>query len=387
MAKRIAILGSTGSIGAQTLNVISKFPDEFKVEVLTANNNFQLLIEQAKKFKPNSVVIANEDFYKQVDDELWNYGIKTYAGEQALEQIVEMGEIDIVLTAMVGFKGLKPTVAAIKAGKPIALANKEPLVVAGEYLTQLAAEKRVPIFPVDSELSAIFQCLTGEFQNKIEKVYLTASGGPFFHWDIQNLSKAKPSEALNHPTYSMGDKISVDSATMMNKGFEAIEAKWLFQLQSNQIEIIVHPQSVVHSMVQFEDGSIKAEMGTPDMEKHILYALSYPDRLPLKGKKFSFLDYPKLTFEKADLEKFPNISLAYRAMEIGGNAACILNASNEVANLAFRQGKIKFSDISRLNEIISTEATQVNKPGLQDYVETDKETRILSGEKLKSFKK
>lgn len=385
MAKRIAILGSTGSVGTQALEVIAQFPEKFQVEVLSANNNFSLLIEQAKKFKPNSVVIANEDLYKQVDDELWSSGIKTYAGEKALEQIVEMGEIDIVLTAMLGFKGLKPTVAAIMAGKPIALANKEPLVVAGAYLMKIASEKRIPILPIDSELSAIFQCLNGEFKNPVEKIYLTASGGPFLKTDQKNLAKVKLTEALNHPTYSMGEKISIDSASMINKGFEAIEAKWLFNLKAEQIEILIHPQSIIHSMVQFEDGNIKAQLGLPNMKNHIAYALSYPDRLTLKVERLNFLDHPGLEFEPLEVEKFPNVALAFQAMKMQGNAACNLNAANEIANLAFREGKIKFTDISLLNEYVLNEAKHMLNPTFDDYFESDKEARKLAEERLMDF--
>lgn len=385
MAKRIAILGSTGSIGTQALEVISQFPEKFQIEVLSANNNSSLLIEQAKKYKPNSVVIANEDLYKQVDDELWSSGIKTYAGEKALEQIVEMGEIDLVLTALLGFKGLKPTAAAIMAGKPIALANKEPLVMAGAFLMKIAAEKRCPILPIDSELSAIFQCLNGEFKNPVEKIYLTASGGPFLKTEPRKLEKVKLNEALKHPTYSMGEKISIDSASMMNKGFEAIEAKWLFDLNAEQIEILIHPQSIVHSMVQFGDGSIKAQMGKPNMKSHIAYALSYPDRLPLKEERLNFLNYPSLDFEPLRMEKFPNVELAFQAMKMKGNAACSLNAANEIANLAFRQGKIKFTDISLLNEYILQKAMYIENPSFDDYFESDQEARNLAVERLKDF--
>ena len=323
MKKGIAILGSTGSIGTQTLEVISEHRSLFSVEVLTANNNCDLLIEQAKKYKPNAVVIVNRDKYDKVNSELSKLGIKVYAGQKSLEQIVESEEINIVLTALVGYSGLTPTINAIKLGKKIALANKETLVVAGDLITKHSKEYNAPIYPVDSEHSAIFQCLVGENNNAIEKIYLTASGGPFRGKKAAELKKITKKQALRHPNWSMGAKITIDSATLMNKGLEVIEAKWLFNLNKEQIDVVVHPQSIIHSAVQFEDGSIKAQLGIPDMKLPIQYALGFPNRLKNNFKRFSFFDYPNLTFEKADEKTFRTLSLAYRAMEKGGNSACI----------------------------------------------------------------
>ena len=380
--KQIAILGSTGSIGTQALEVISEHSNLFEVEVLTANNNSKLLIEQAIKFKPNTVVIANEEKYKEVDEALFKLGIKVFAGQQSLEEVVEAEDIDVVLTALVGYSGLKPTIRAIKAKKTIALANKETLVVAGDLITKLCLENGVKIYPVDSEHSAIFQCLVGETYNPIEKIYLTASGGPFrgrLRNDLLNITKA---QALKHPNWEMGAKITIDSASLMNKGLEVIEAKWLFDLKAEQIDVVVHPQSIIHSAVQFEDGSIKAQLGVPDMKLPIQYALGFPERLKNTFKRFSFMDYPNLTFEKPDLETFRNLQLAYNAMDKGGNMPCILNAANEIAVAAFLKDKIGFLNMSDLIADCMEKITFVSNPTLEDYVATNKETRILANELL-----
>jgi len=380
--KQIAILGSTGSIGTQALEVISEHSNLFEVEVLTANNNSKLLIEQAIKFKPNTVVIANEEKYKEVDEALFKLGIKVFAGQQSLEEVVEGENIDVVLTALVGYSGLKPTIRAIKAKKTIALANKETLVVAGDLITKLCIENGVKIYPVDSEHSAIFQCLVGETYNPIEKIYLTASGGPFrgrLRNDLLNITKA---QALKHPNWEMGAKITIDSASLMNKGLEVIEAKWLFDLKAEQIDVVVHPQSIIHSAVQFEDGSIKAQLGVPDMKLPIQYGLGFPERLKNTFKRFSFMDYPNFTFEKPDLETFRNLQLAYNAMEKAGNMPCILNAANEIAVAAFLKDKIGFLNMSDLIADCMEKITFVSNPTLEDYVATNKETRILANELL-----
>jgi len=380
--KQIAILGSTGSIGTQALEVINKHSDFFEVEVLTANNNSALLIEQAKKFKPNTVVITNEDKYKEVDAALFDLGIKVFAGAQSLEEVVEGENIDIVLTALVGYSGLKPTIRAIKAKKNIALANKETLVVAGDLITKLCQEYNVQIYPVDSEHSAIFQCLVGEVYNPIEKIYLTASGGPFRGWAKEKLQNIKKEQALKHPNWEMGAKITIDSATLMNKGLEVIEAKWLFDLKAEQIEVVVHPQSIIHSAVQFEDGSIKAQLGIPDMKLPIQYALGFPERLKNTFKRFNFMDYPNLTFEKPDAKTFRNLQLAYDAMEKGGNMPCVLNAANEIAVAAFLQDKIGFLNMSDLIADCMEKITFVSNPTLEDYIATDEATRKLANELL-----
>ena len=380
--KQIAILGSTGSIGTQALEVINEHANLFDVEVLTANNNSKLLIEQAIKFKPNTVVIANEEKYKEVDEALFKLGIKVFAGQQSLEEVVEGENIDVVLTALVGYSGLKPTIRAIKAKKTIALANKETLVVAGDLITKLCLENEVKIYPVDSEHSAIFQCLVGETYNPIEKIYLTASGGPFrgsLRNDLLNITKA---QALKHPNWEMGAKITIDSASLMNKGLEVIEAKWLFDLKAEQIDVVVHPQSIIHSAVQFEDGSIKAQLGVPDMKLPIQYALGFPERLKNTFKRFSFMDYPNLTFEKPDLETFRNLQLAYNAMDKSGNMPCILNAANEIAVAAFLKDKIGFLNMSDLIADCMEKITFVSNPTLEDYVATNNETRILANELL-----
>lgn len=373
--KRIALLGSTGSIGTQTLEVVKTYPDLFEISVLTANRNVDLLIEQALIYRPNVVVIVDEAGYEKANEVLFKEGIKVYTGEEALATVTEMDEVDIVLTALVGFSGLKPTIRAINAGKNIALANKETLVVAGEIISKLAIEKGVSIYPVDSEHSAIFQCLVGEERNPIEKIYLTASGGPFRGKKREELLNTTKEQALKHPNWEMGAKITIDSASMMNKGLEVIEAKWLFNLRNDQIDVIVHPQSIVHSLVQFEDGSMKAQMGLPDMKLPIQYALTYPYRLKTDFERFNFLNYPNLTFEKPDLETFTNLRLAYEVMEIGGNAACILNAANEVAVAAFLKDEIKFLQIAEVNEKTISGVDFIKRPSLDELYETDKLAR------------
>ena len=380
--KHVAVLGSTGSIGTQSLEVISAHPERFVVEVLTANNNSDLLISQAKKHKPNVVVITNESKYSEVNNALFDLGIKVFSGENSLEDVVENENIDVVLTALVGYSGLKPTIRAIKSGKNIALANKETLVVAGDLITKLCKQYGVSIFPVDSEHSAIFQCLVGEHFNPIEKIYLTASGGPFRGKDREDLLRVTKHQALKHPNWEMGSKITIDSASMMNKGLEVIEAKWLFDLKKEQIEIVVHPQSVVHSAVQFTDGSVIAQMGIPDMKLPIQYALGFPERLENSFKRFSFLEYPELTFEKADFDTFKNLSLAYSAMEKSGNMPCILNAANEVVVDAFLKDKISFLSMSDVIENCMEKITFVKNPKLEDYINTDRETRMLANELL-----
>ena len=384
MKKRIAILGSTGSIGTQTLEVIAQNPEHFEVEVLTANNNIELLIDQAKKFQPNVVVITNSCHYNELTEALKNESIKVYAGREALQQVVQMDTIDLVVTAMVGYSGLIPTCNAIKAGKHIALANKETMVVAGEIINQLAIEHKVNIYPVDSEHSAIFQCLVGEFNNEIEKIYLTASGGPFRGFSMEQLANVTKADALKHPNWDMGAKITIDSASMMNKGFEVIEAKWLFGLKPEQIDVVVHPQSIIHSLVQFCDGSMKAQMGLPDMKLPIQYALNFPERLTSTFKRFSFLDYPKLTFEQPNTKNFRNLALAFEALNQGGNMPCILNAANEVVVQAFLNDKISFLQMPEIIEQTMGKATFLKSPNLEDYVQTDKEVRILTSAMVKS---
>ena len=380
--KHIAILGSTGSIGTQALEVIANQKELFEIEVLTAHSNCELLITQAKKFKPNVVVITDQSKYKKVNNALFDLGIKVYAGKEALAEVVEMEDIDLVLTALVGYAGLNPTIRAIKAGKNIALANKETLVVAGCLISLLCKEYGVSIYPVDSEHSALFQCLVGEENNAIEKIYLTASGGPFRGWKKQELSTVKKEQALKHPNWDMGAKITIDSATLMNKGLEVIEAKWLFDLKAEQIEVVVHPQSIIHSAVQFEDGSIKAQLGLPDMKLPIQYALGFPERLKNSFKRFDFLDYPHLTFEKPDRKTFRNLDLAYTAMGKGGNMPCILNAANEIAVAAFLKDEIGFLNMSDLIANCMEKITFVPNPSYEDFVETDKQTRILANKLL-----
>ena len=380
--KQIAILGSTGSIGTQALAVIGEHPNLFEVEVLTANSNSDLLIRQARRFNPNTVVIVDEKKYKQVDDALSDLKIKVFAGKQSLLEVVEAENIDVVLTALVGYAGLEPTIRAIKSGKNIALANKETLVVAGDLIVALCKEFGVSIYPVDSEHSAIFQCLVGEDYNPIEKIYLTASGGPFRGKKREDLLCITKEQALKHPNWTMGAKITVDSATLMNKGLEVIEAKWLFDLNVDQIDVVVHSQSIIHSAIQFEDGSIKAQLGLPDMKLPIQYALGFPQRIKNSFERFNFMDYPNLTFEKADTDTFRNLQLAFNAIKKGGNAPCILNAANEVAVAAFLQDKIGFLNMSDLIANCMEKITFVSKPSLVDYVATNKETRKLAKELL-----
>ena len=382
--KRVAILGSTGSIGTQTLDVIRQHPDWFTVEVLTAQHNWELLVAQALEFKPNAVVIGNEDHYSKVKEALYGEPVKVFAGQKALAQVVEMDTIDVVLTALVGYAGLIPTVHAIRAGKQIALANKETLVVAGELITGLAKQHGVNIYPVDSEHSAIFQCLVGEFHNPIEKIILTASGGPFRGKDTTYLSSVTREQALKHPNWDMGAKITIDSASLMNKGLEVIEAKWLFGLKTEQIEVVVHPQSIVHSLVQFEDGSLKAQLGLPDMRIPIQFALSYPDRLKSNFERFNFANYPQLTFEQPDVQTFRNLQLAYDALAAGGNAPCVLNAANEVAVAAFLNRQIGFLEMSDLIEETLNKSTFLARPQLEDYIESDRQARELSENLLTS---
>jgi 1-deoxy-D-xylulose-5-phosphate reductoisomerase len=374
--KRIAILGSTGSIGTQALDVISSHPDAFEVEVLTAQNNAKLLIQQAKQFKPNAVVICNENLYTEVNDALATEDIKVYAGENALASIVQMDTIDLVLTALVGYSGLKPTLKAIEAGKSIALANKETLVVAGELITNLAREKGVNIYPIDSEHSAIFQCMLGEFQNRIEKIILTASGGPFRGKKKSEIKSVKKEQALKHPNWTMGAKVTIDSASLMNKGLEVIEARWLFGVKPNQVEVVIHPQSIVHSLVQFEDGSIKAQLGLPDMRLPIQFALTYPERFRSAFPRFDFTNYPSLTFEKPDTETFRNLALAFEALHRGGNIPCVLNAANEVAVAEFLKDRVGFLEMSDIVEQCMAKMDYIKSPSFEDYVNTDKETRI-----------
>ncbi|MDP2422990.1 MAG: 1-deoxy-D-xylulose-5-phosphate reductoisomerase [Bacteroidales bacterium] len=383
MKKKIAILGSTGSIGTQALEVVKHHPEEFEVEVLTAMSNASLLIKQAIEHQPNAVVIANENFYPMVKEALQPYPIKVFAGNDSLCQVVEMESIDLVLSALVGFSGLKPIIHAIEAGKHIALANKEPLVVAGDLVMRLASEKQVYILPVDSEHSAIFQCLVGEDLKAVEKIYLTASGGPFRGYTHHELSRVKKEEALRHPNWKMGCKITIDSASLMNKGLEVIEARWLFGLRPSQIEVIIHPQSVVHSMVQFSDGSIKAQLGLPDMRLPIQYALAWPHRLAAQFPRMSFVDNPTLTFEKPDTVAFHNLGLAYQALHHGGNMPCILNAANEVAVVAFLEDNCGFCEMSDLIEHSMQTCSFVSEPTLEDYIQTDIETRRIAADYLK----
>jgi len=380
--KSIAILGSTGSIGTQALEVIAAHPDQFEVEVLTAQSNAELLIAQAKAFQPNAVVIGNEDLYPVVKEALVPLNIKVFAGEKALSSIVQMDSIDLVLTALVGYAGLNPTLKAIEAGKNIALANKETLVVAGELVTQLARSKGVNIYPVDSEHSAIFQCLVGEFDNPIEKIILTASGGPFRGKKRDELLQVTKAQALKHPNWTMGAKVTIDSASLMNKGLEVIEAKWLFALKPSQIEVIVHPQSIVHSLVQFQDSSIKAQLGLPDMRLPIQFALGYPQRLSATFPRFNFAAYPSLTFEPPDTETFRNLALAFSAMERGGNMPCVLNAANEIAVAEFLKDKVGFLQMSDVVEHCLNTIPFIAKPTLEDYIATDKETRIKAKERI-----
>jgi 1-deoxy-D-xylulose-5-phosphate reductoisomerase len=378
MKKRVAILGSTGSIGTQALEVISHHSNELEVTVLTARNNIDLLIQQALIFVPKHVVIANPDNYTAVADALCALPTKVHSGEKMLAEIVQIEEIDIVLTALVGFSGLFPTISALKAGKNIALANKETLVVAGEFVMQMARHENRSIYPVDSEHSAIFQCLAGENLNPIEKIYLTASGGPFRGMNREQLLKVGKKEALNHPNWCMGNKVTIDSASLMNKGLEAIEARWLFDLRPDQIDIVVHPQSIIHSIVQFEDGSMKAQMGLPDMRLPIQYALGFPKRLRSNFPRFNFIDYPKLTFEKPDRLVFKNLLLAFGAMNKGGNMPCIMNAANEIAVEAFLCEHISFVEMPDIIEKVMDRISFIQNPGIDDYKMTDLEARKMA---------
>lgn len=379
MKKRIAILGSTGSIGTQALDVINTHSDLFQVEVLTAGNNADLLIEQALHFQPNCVVIDNKDKYEQVFSALDSHDIKVFAGSESVEQVVEMSSVDMVLVALVGYAGLRPTYNALMHHKPVALANKETLVAGGTLITKAARENRMPVYPVDSEHSAIFQCLTGEGDNEVEKILLTASGGPFRGWKRSQLSEVTKEQALKHPNWSMGRKVTIDSASLMNKGLEMIEARWLFDVQPEQIEVVVHPQSVIHSMVQFRDGSVKAQLGTPDMRLPIQYALSYPDRLVNANiKRINFAQMAQLTFEQPDSESFKCLNLAHHAIAQGGNMPCVMNAANEVAVEAFLNDKLKFLQIPELIERCMSRIAFKADPSMDDLFATDSETRKLA---------
>jgi 1-deoxy-D-xylulose-5-phosphate reductoisomerase len=382
MTKSIAILGSTGSIGTQALDVIAQQPDRFRAEVLTAHRNADLLIEQARTFRPSLVVIADKSRYLQVKEALADLPITVESGTESLAEAMALAEVDMVLTALVGFAGLRPTLRAIEAGKPVALANKETLVVAGEIVMEAARKKGVPIIPVDSEHSALFQCLVGEEKNPIEKIYLTASGGPFRGYSYEQLQSVTPKQALKHPNWEMGAKITIDSASMMNKGLEVIEAKWLFGLENEQIDVIVHPQSIIHSIVQFEDGSMKAQMGLPDMRLPIQYAMAYPERLQNTFPRFGFPAYPSLSFEQVDSKVFKNLGLAFEVLKQGGNAACVLNAANELTNQAFRDGKLSFTGIGDLNEAALAAIPHISHPELESLFETDAATRRWVREQL-----
>ncbi len=381
--KRLAILGSTGSIGTQALDVVAAHPDKFEVEILSAHSNAELLIEQAKKYKPNAVVIVDEDKYEEVKQGLAMQPVKIFAGKQSLDEVVQWDSVDLVLAAIVGFAGLSSTVAAIKAGKHIALANKETLVVAGELVMKMAAENKVNIIPVDSEHSAIFQCLTGETLDSIDKIILTASGGPFIGRKPNYLVNVKASHALQHPNWDMGAKITIDSATLMNKGLEMIEAKWLFGLKNEQIEVVVHPQSIIHSLVEFCDGSVKAQMGLPDMKLPIQYAMAYPARIKNDFKRLSFKDYPKLTFEEPDYKTFRNLALAKDAMFKGGNVPAIMNAANEVVVGAFLKNKVSFIEMSDIIEQAMEEISFIEQPTLEQFQQSDEEARDFASELVK----
>ena len=378
--RQLAILGSTGSIGTQALEVVSEHSDLFDVYALTANNQVDLLINQARKYMPEVVVIANERKYPELKEALEDLPIKVWAGADAIAQMVQSEPIDMVLTAMVGYSGLRPTISAIKAGKAIALANKETLVVAGELIMKLAAEHKVPILPVDSEHSAIFQCLTGAYDNSIEKILLTASGGPFRRKTLEELATVTKAQALRHPNWTMGAKITIDSASMMNKGFEMIEAKWLFDVTPDQVQVVVHPQSVIHSMVQFEDGAVIAQLGIPDMKLPIAYAFSFPTRMRSMAPRLDFNQYSTLTFEEPDMERFRNLAFAFEAARQGGNMPCILNAANEVVVAAFLQDRIGFLQMSDVIERTMRKASFIVNPSYEDYVATDTEARRLAAE-------
>ena len=376
--KRIAILGSTGSIGTQALEVVQQYPEYFDVKLLSAHSNVDLLAEQARRHSPASVVICNETRYERLRDHLGNTSVKIYSGVNTLAEVVQSDYIDLVLVSLVGYAGLLPTINAIKGGKEIALANKETLVVAGDLVRSLSQRHQVPIYPVDSEHSAIYQCLIGEENNKLEKIYLTASGGPFRKFTREELKDVTTEQALKHPNWSMGNKITIDSASLMNKGLEVIEARWLFDLNPRQIDVIIHPQSIIHSIVQFEDGSMKAQMGLPDMKLPILYALTTPDRLKTNFERFTFENFTELTFEKPDAERFPNLFLAYESLKSGGNMPCILNAANEVAVEAFLKNKIGFLEMSDVIEQTMHKISYIRSPKLEDYMNSDEEARVLA---------
>ncbi|NLZ94798.1 MAG: 1-deoxy-D-xylulose-5-phosphate reductoisomerase [Bacteroidales bacterium] len=378
--KQIAILGSTGSIGTQALDVIAQHPDRFEVYALTANNNIELLIEQAIKFAPEVVVIANDNNYLTLKEALHNYPIKVWAGIDAISDIVQSNHIDVVLAAMVGFSGLMPTINALKSGKTVALANKETLVVAGEYIIDLALKNRAPILPVDSEHSAIFQCLNGENLNRINKIWLTASGGPFRNFSKEQLQNVTKEQALNHPSWEMGAKVTIDSSTLMNKGLEMIEAKWLFDIDPSKIEVVVHPETIIHSMVEFEDTSVMAQMGMPDMRVPIQYALTYPQRFKSDFEPVDFFKLSNLTFEEPNLDVFKNLSYAYDAIDRGGNMPCILNAANEVAVEQFLEDKVSYLGMSDVLEQTMQKVSFIKSPTLDDYFETDVEARKVAAD-------
>lgn len=382
MKRNIAILGSTGSIGTQALDIVRENPGHFEIYALTANENIDLLIRQAQEFSPEVVVIANENKYAQLKEALQHLPIKVWAGSESIAEVVQSEPIDMVLTAMVGYSGLKPTINAIKSGKVIALANKETLVVAGELITSLAIEHKVPILPVDSEHSAIFQCLNGE-RSPIEKIILTASGGPFRNHSAEQLAKVTKAEALKHPNWDMGAKVTIDSASLMNKGLEMIEAKWLFDVTPSQIEVVVHPQSIIHSMVQFEDSSIIAQLGLPDMHLPIQYALAYPNRLKSNFERLDFFKLKTMTFEKPDMERFRNLAFAFEAARVKGNMACIMNAANEIAVAAFLKDKVGFLEMSDVIEKTMHKTSFIQAPSYEDYVQTDTEARYVAKEFIK----
>ncbi len=387
MKKRIAILGSTGSIGTQALDIVRLHPDMFTVEVITARSNCDLLIRQAIEFQPNAIVIGNNSCYGKVADALRAYPVKVFSGDESIAQIVEMDSIDLVLVAMVGYAGLKPTLRAIESGKQIALANKESLVVAGDLVMSAARARRVMVIPVDSEHSAIFQCLSGEMNHSVEKIILTASGGPFRGMQREHLAQVTREAALRHPNWTMGHKITIDSASLMNKGLEVIEASWLFGLKASQIDVVIHPQSIIHSMVQFVDGSIKAQMGLPDMKLPILYAMGYPARVASDMPRFDFTRYPQLTFEPPDRDLFRSLTLAYRALDRGGNTPCVMNAANEVAVESFLNDRISFLAIPEVIEHCMVTAPFIGKPGYTDYVETHQETLVRAREFIHKVKR
>lgn len=382
--QKIVLLGSTGSIGEQTLDVVRQHADRFEVSALTAHNNWARLVEQAVEMEPDSVVIANREHYPKVKEALAALPVKVYTGAESLEQVVRSTEADVVVNALVGYAGLAPTISALRAGRKIALANKESLVVAGELIMKTALEKRVPIVPIDSEHSAVFQCLVGE-QTPYEKIILTASGGPFLHTPVEELEKVSVEQALQHPNWKMGAKITIDSATMMNKGFEVIEARWLFGAHPSQIEVVIHPQSVIHSMVEFADGAVKAQLGTPDMRLPIQYALTFPQRWPLEGERLDLARCGRLTFLQADFEKFPNLRLAYEALDRGGNSCCVLNAANEVAVTAFLERRIGFRQITTVLEKTLERATFMAAPGFEDFGPSDAEARKIARDEVKKL--